>query len=1021
MILRLLVTVIILFITMSLASAETDKVSLRLQWQHQFEFAGFYAAKALGFYQEAGLEVEILEYSQHSDVVAEVSSGRVDFGIWGTAYNTTVNHNTIELYDISLFTSQEWIDNRPEQIDALLKATDRGRAYAQEHPEEIVELMLSHYNSQNKSREQLLFEAQQIGHIEPPKSYPIDTIDLKKVKPIANLLTQLGSTQKEADTPPIELTTEERRYLESNPTVSVAMMPDFTPFSFKDNGKIDGFEHQLLALLSARTGLTFIPEFNIWNIGYSAFKAKQVDMISSISYHEDRVPFTLFTEPYYEIPIMIYIRNDFGYYNGLSSLEGKRVGILKDIFYTKALQQLESFDLVVYETYETLTKALVFGEVDALMQNLTNINAQIKEHAYTNLRLAGELTLPTISREDLRFGIRADTPQLLSIITKGMATVTEAEWRDLAEKWLGTQDLTPKKAAHFTQEEQNYLTQKQTIKMCINPKWMPLEGLDDQLEHIGIAADILNEMERRSNIRLQLVPTQSWQESLTLVKQHQCDILSLAMETPTRRQYMDFTRPYISFPFVIATRNSEIFVDNIQLLSGRKMAMLQEYATAELLKTGPTNIEIIAVDSLHEGIALVRAGEVFGYIDALPPLAQAIQQEGLTDIRISGRLEQDFMLSLATRNDEPLLRGIMQKAIDTIDAETIQKTYNKWLAIRYESRVDYTLLYKVIIGFVILVLLGYSRHRELYRINQTIAEKNRQLQQAYEKYSWLAENIDDVVWVMDVEGNFIYVSPSVEKVRGYTPAEVMQQSFEEVICEGSRQLIRDEMRGAIEIALRGEDPPSRCVRVEQPCRDGSTVWTEVNGRLIVDAKSGEMRFIGLTRNITQTLAYERELERLALTDQLTGLYNRHKLDELLEQQLDLAQRYQIIFAVIILDVDHFKKVNDLFGHHVGDSTLVTFAHILSTATRKSDFIGRWGGEEFIVIIPQSDQVSLTDMAEKIRVTLETHPFEIVNQVTASFGVASHHLGETTSELLSRADAALYEAKKGGRNRVVVAA
>lgn len=1111
--------------------ADTQNVSLRLQWKHQFEFAGFYAAKEQGYYREAGLDVDFLEYENGIDMLSEVTSGHVDFGIWGSGiieqgmegmpivllanyfkrsplalvtqpeikfpselvgktlmisdsdinsanytqmfrtfkididkikrvpptynmqdffdkkvdgvsifltnepyllqkkgspYNIIdPNNYGVELYDVNLFTSRKRVETDPETVDSFISSSNRGWEYALAHPEEIVDLILKKYNSQQKSREHLLFEARQTVRMIQPKTYRVGSIDLKHIDSIGNLFTEVGLTEPhnshsfvyKAERPTIELTPKETLYLKSHPTISTAMMPDFTPFSYVSHGNAIGFEHDLLALLSEKTGLKFIPELEIWNEALSAFKANDVDMIASISYKKDRLPFTLFTEPYYEIPIMIYVRDDFGKYEGLESLAGKKVGILKDVFYTTDLEQLGTMKLVTFETYEEITKALVFGDIDALMQNLTNINYLIKEHAYTNLRVAGELQLPSLTKEDLRFGIRPDQPLLLSIIQKGMDDVTGEEWMALSNKWLGTKNVTKKKSVTFTRAEREYLAQKDHINMCVDPAWMPLEGLDDDLKHIGISADILDEVVENTGIRLQLIPTTSWQESIDFAKKRRCDIFSLAMSTPERLKYMNFTRPYVSFPFVIATLNKQLFIDNTDSLAGKTLALMKGYAVDELFADLYLDIDIVQVDSLIQGIHMVRKGDVFGYVDALPTLASAIQKEGMTDIRITGKFDQEYKLGIATRNDEPLLRDIMQKALDSVEPETIRTIYNKWLAIRYDARVDYSVLYKVVIGFIVIALVGYWRHRELYRINQTIEEKNQQLQEAYEKYSWLAENMDDVVWVMGIDGRFIYVSPSVEKLRGYTPEEVIGQSFEEAICEGSRQRVKDQMAVGIEAARKGETPPLALTRVEQPCRDGSTVWTEVNARLIVDPEKDEMRFIGLTRNISQTLAYEMELEKLALTDKLTGLYNRHKLDEILEQQTHVSNRYKTPFAVMILDIDHFKQINDTHGHHVGDSTLVEFSQVLRNSTREVDLAGRWGGEEFLIIIPRADKVSLMEMAEKLRKNIEDRQFTVVNRVTASIGLAIHRQGERVSSLLSRSDAALYDSKQNGRNRV----
>lgn len=161
----------------------------------------------------------------------------------------------------------------------------------------------------------------------------------------------------------------------------------------------------------------------------------------------------------------------------------------------------------------------------------------------------------------------------------------------------------------------------------------------------------------------------------------------------------------------------------------------------------------------------------------------------------------------------------------------------------------------------------------------------------------------------------------------------------------------------------------------------------------------------------------RELARLSVTDPLTGLYNRLKIDQTLDAEILRAQRTGQALSVIMLDLDHFKQVNDVFGHQAGDQVLVTLAALLRLRTREIDVVGRWGGEEFIVICPHTALDGALALAESVRATIDTHPFARVRHVSASLGVSSYVAGDTGKDLVARADAALYVAKNAGRNRV----
>ncbi|WP_211368368.1 GGDEF domain-containing response regulator [Pseudoxanthomonas gei] len=161
----------------------------------------------------------------------------------------------------------------------------------------------------------------------------------------------------------------------------------------------------------------------------------------------------------------------------------------------------------------------------------------------------------------------------------------------------------------------------------------------------------------------------------------------------------------------------------------------------------------------------------------------------------------------------------------------------------------------------------------------------------------------------------------------------------------------------------------------------------------------------------------RLLEVLSVTDKLTGLYNRRKLDELLEEEIVRAQRYQAELSVIMLDIDRFKRVNDTYGHGAGDEVLIEVAGLLRRHTRDADVLGRLGGEEFLLVCPHSSAAAALGIAVKLRDAMAAHPFPIVGQVTSSFGIASCRPDDTAAALLARADAALYRAKGAGRNRV----
>lgn len=171
-------------------------------------------------------------------------------------------------------------------------------------------------------------------------------------------------------------------------------------------------------------------------------------------------------------------------------------------------------------------------------------------------------------------------------------------------------------------------------------------------------------------------------------------------------------------------------------------------------------------------------------------------------------------------------------------------------------------------------------------------------------------------------------------------------------------------------------------------------------------------------NADLSLAH-RKLEKIAVTDRLTGLFNRNKIDEVFSYELAQAERYGKSLAIIMADIDLFKSVNDTHGHQVGDSVLCEFAAIIRELARDTDTPGRWGGEEFLIICSHADLNGAKVLAERIRTAVADHLFTVVGHKTCSFGVSSYRPGDTLETIVKRADDALYEAKQNGRNRAAL--
>lgn len=261
----------------------------------------------------------------------------------------------------------------------------------------------------------------------------------------------------------------------------------------------------------------------------------------------------------------------------------------------------------------------------------------------------------------------------------------------------------------------------------------------------------------------------------------------------------------------------------------------------------------------------------------------------------------------------------------------------------------------------------------------------------------------------DLKGIITDVSEAFCKISGYTKEELIGKSHNIVRYPDMPITLYQKMWSTLKkgISWSGE--------IKNRRKDGSVYWMET---IIEPRYNEEYYLVGYTA-IRHDITDKKRVEELSITDRLTGLYNRLKLDELFAYYLSIAKRHQTPLSILLLDIDKFKSVNDTYGHQVGDSVLQEIAKLLKANVRLEDAVGRWGGEEFLILLPSSNVEEAHLLAEKLRAVIEAEDFAYTGSRTASFGVATYHLNDDETSMVARVDESLYRAKENGRNRVEV--
>jgi diguanylate cyclase (GGDEF)-like protein/PAS domain S-box-containing protein len=278
----------------------------------------------------------------------------------------------------------------------------------------------------------------------------------------------------------------------------------------------------------------------------------------------------------------------------------------------------------------------------------------------------------------------------------------------------------------------------------------------------------------------------------------------------------------------------------------------------------------------------------------------------------------------------------------------------------------------------------------------------------------LFENMQDVYYRTDAQGVVQMVGPGVRRVLGFEPEEIVGRTAESYYPHSSD---RDAFKRVIQEKGEAADFPGQMVR-----KDGQVIDISISSHALRDENGRFCGVEGIYRDVTQRKNLERALQRLATTDPLTGISNRRDFMDKAMQAFHVAQRYHQTLALLMLDLDHFKSINDLHGHAAGDEALLRFAHVVEPLLRESDLFGRLGGEEFCIVMQSAQSQEANLVAQRIRDNLQNFVFQDAAgqdyHVTVSIGITFNHADDKhVQKLIDRADKALYQAKHDGRNRV----
>lgn len=584
----------------------------------------------------------------------------------------------------------------------------------------------------------------------------------------------------------------------------------------------------------------------------------------------------------------------------------------------------------------------------------------------------------------------------------------------------------------LTQDEKNWIETHPMIKVGVDRDYAPYEWLEND-EYKGVAVDYMKKIEEIVGIKFHIVKNKSWDEIINMAKNGELDMITSIVETPERLKYLSFTEFYRKSPVIIIDRGDKGFIGGLKHLNNKKVSVEKNYFMEEILRKNHPNIKLQVVDSTKKALDLVNRGEVDAYVGDVGLSDYLIKKYNFSNLRFSGQTEYFSNQGFAvTKNNQELL-SILNKAVNSLPEDEIEKMFNYWLNIDRGINIKTIVIYAIGTLFILLIIIYW-----VYRLRSEITQRKiieNKLMCSESHYRQLTEDINDVIWKVNTNFIVTYISPSDERFRGYKASEVIGNSVFELFTDESVLILKEKIKERLELSSKGNKLPPLTIELQHKCKDGTIIWGEILSKQEFDAKGNIIGYHGITREITKRKELQEKIEQLAYCDTLTKLPNRRSLDEKMSFIMSKSERSQKYCALVFIDLDNFKPLNDTYGHNVGDLLLIEVANRLKNSVRKLDAVARIGGDEFVIILDEFDEdkdiskENIFQVVEKIRIYLaKAYKFNIINEekenidiehnCTASIGIRMFK-GESESsiDIFKCADSAMYEAKESGRNTI----
>ncbi|WP_052502604.1 transporter substrate-binding domain-containing protein [Halarcobacter anaerophilus] len=509
---------------------------------------------------------------------------------------------------------------------------------------------------------------------------------------------------------------------------TVSYDPDFAPFSYLEKKEPEGLLIDYWKLWAKKNNykIKFI-NGKFWDNAINLAKKGEVDFFLGTAPYElwMKSSFTV-----YRTKTSLFINKDL--HRDFNFKTPYLIGIVGNDHKKLISEKFPFSQILVYKDYKLLFKDLLSKKLDLIFDD----KVAIEFYALRN-NFFHKINPLEPMQDYTSIKVISKNKDLIEIFNEGFKKLTSEDLYDIENSWiLDKNQQIYKKSFSLTPKEKDFI-QNNVFKVSVSNDWRPVTFKNEKGELDGMASEIWEVIKSKLNLKCEYNFSDSFTQQLNSIKDKSNDIIFSSGETKDRIKYSLFSKPYIEFPFSIVTLKDENFIENIDYLFNKKIAVVKNFTAQKLLKENFPQIELIIVKDVKEGLKKVSRGEAFAYVDIKPNLIYYINKLKFNNLKISGNTGLDYKIEIMIRDDYPQLQTIFNKVISSLDEKEISRILNKWNNVQFEENFDYTNFWIAIsIIFIIFLILIYKNQLNVKRnisLKQLVNERTKELRELNEE------------------------------------------------------------------------------------------------------------------------------------------------------------------------------------------------------------------------------------------------------------------------------------------------